>query len=70
MLIRVETICPPIPTRKFDVVAYDDDRHPDGPQGYGKNALEAIKDLFEQLDYEEHERAVEAEENGQFGVGA
>lgn len=51
--MRVENVCPPIPERQFDWVAYDDDAcgcpecHP--IVGGGATELEAILDYLEQV---------------------
>lgn len=42
-------VYPPIPMRNFDWCAYDDDLHPDGPQGWGSSERAAVDDLMEQL---------------------
>lgn len=57
--VNVECVCPPIPTRKFDYSAVDDDTYdgaPDShcPHGTGETADEAIADLFEQIDEREN----------------
>jgi hypothetical protein len=39
-------ICPPIPDRNFDWVAYYEDFEESGPYGSGKTELDAIEDLF------------------------
>lgn len=51
MKIRTEYVYPPIPDRRFDWSAVDDDSY-DGhgsPIGYGRTEQEAIDDLKEQL---------------------
>ena len=68
--IRVEYIYPPIPTRNHDWCAYDYNRQPDGPVGYGATSKEAVAEFFELLAMEEEEIAEEEAKNGQFGVGA
>lgn len=56
MKIKTEFIFPPIPVRRFDWSAIDEDRYdgaPDaGPQyvGYGRTEAEAIADLMSQLE--------------------
>ena len=52
-MIRCEQIMPPIPERKYDWCAYDDDQcgcpECHRPVGYGATEQEAIADLLEQL---------------------
>ena len=50
--IMTECICPPIPIRDCDWVAWIAGREEDGPHGYGKTEQEAIADLHEQLEEE------------------
>lgn len=52
MKIKTEFVYPPIPIRKFDWSAIDDDTYdgPGSPIGYGYTEAEAIADLMEQLD--------------------
>lgn len=50
MKIVTQYICPPIPTRDHDWVAYEDGREEDGAYGYGKTEQEAIEDLKGQTD--------------------
>jgi hypothetical protein len=50
MKICTEFICPPIPDRRFDWSAVDDDTYEGGaPIGYGATEEEAIADLLEQI---------------------
>jgi hypothetical protein len=51
MNIRTEFVHPPIPDRRFDWVAVDDDTYdgPGSPIGEGPTEGAAIKDLMEQL---------------------
>lgn len=49
MKIKTVCICPPIPNRSFDWVAYDDDGDESGPYGWGATEQEAIDDLKELL---------------------
>lgn len=59
--ITTRCICPPIPIRTHDWMAfYDDDGEEAGRYGYGATEDEAIADLTENYEYE----------HGQFGVGA
>ena len=54
MRIVTEHIFPAIPDRSHDWLAYDDDTADmDTPTGAGATAEEAIRDLLEQLGYEE-----------------
>lgn len=39
-------IKPPIPTKRFDWVAYFDGRELEGPYGYGPSAAEAVLQLW------------------------
>lgn len=48
MNISTEYVCPPIPTRSHDWLAYVDPEF--GPFGSGATEQEAIADLKEQLD--------------------
>lgn len=51
MKIRTEFIYPPIPIRKFDWSATDDDTYDEGqPIGYGETEREAIADLLTNLE--------------------
>ena len=51
MNIRTEFVYPPIPDRRFDWSAVDDDTYEGGaPIGYGRTEQEAIADLLEQLE--------------------
>ena len=55
MKIRTNFVYPPIPLRGFDWSAVDDDTYEPGcPIGSGRTELEAVQDLFKQLedDYE------------------
>lgn len=45
MKIKTEYIHPPIPIRKFDWVAWVEDKEEEGPYGYGLTEKEAIEDL-------------------------
>jgi predicted RNase H-like HicB family nuclease len=47
MKIVTHYICPPIPTRSHDWVAFEDGREEDGIYGYGKTEEEAVEDLKE-----------------------
>lgn len=53
MKIRTVHVCPPIPVRDFDWMAYDPDKYDpeqnDLPVGWGKTPDEAIANLREQL---------------------
>lgn len=53
MSVKTERIFPPIPTRSFDWMAYDDDvcHCPECRQvrGYGATEAEAIADFVEQM---------------------
>ena len=65
--IRTDYVFPPIPDRRFDWSAIDDETY-DGegcPIGYGRTEQEAIEDLLDQLTEGEFSL-----ENSQFGVGA
>ena len=45
---------PPIPVRRFDWSAIDDDTHDEGrPVGYGRTEQEAVEDLMEQIEERE-----------------
>lgn len=48
--IHVQCICPPIPVRFFDYVAWWDGHEEAGYYGYGKTAKEAVAELIEQGD--------------------
>ena len=52
MRIRTDCICPPIPDRRFDWVAMDDETYagPGSPIGYGPTKEAAITDLLAQLE--------------------
>ena len=52
MKIVIHCIAPPIPTRKFDYIAYldGDEGEEDAIHGYGASAGEAVSDLLECLD--------------------
>ena len=45
MKIVTHYICPPIPTRSHDWVAFEDGKEEDGTYGYGETEEEAIEDL-------------------------
>lgn len=47
--ITTEFVYPPIPARRFDWRATDDNYEPGMPIGYGATEQEAIEDLQEQL---------------------
>lgn len=47
-MIATTNIYPPIPDRRFDWCAYDDDVE-EGTQGFGETELEAIMDYAEQV---------------------
>lgn len=47
-LIVTEWVCPPVPTSKFDWMAYISGEE-DGPTGRGPTECEALRDLCEQL---------------------
>ena len=56
MNIKTQCICPPIPSRNFDWLAYDDNTYDGAPDsgtrnqlGHGATEQEAIADLMEQL---------------------
>jgi hypothetical protein len=72
--VRTNNEFPPIPLRQFDWSAIDDDTY-DGaddshcPIGRGATEQEAIDDLLEQIDADQHPNAY-GRDNGQFGVGA
>ena len=54
MKILTQYIRPPIPIRTSDWLAWDDDTADiDTPTGVGRTQEEAIRDLLEQLGYEE-----------------
>ena len=70
--IVTQYIYPPIPTRKFDWMAYVDGRE-ENEHGFGATESAAIEDLKWQLAEAELNEADEREEaarNGQFGVRA
>ena len=47
MKVKAEFIYPPIPDRRFDWSAVDDETYePGGPIGWGRTKGEAILDLF------------------------
>ena len=48
--IITQNICPPIPSRAFDWIAYQENSDETGPYGFGKTKKEAIKDLNELID--------------------
>jgi hypothetical protein len=52
MKIKVSFEYPPIPSRNFDWLAYDDDSYdgPGSPLGHGPTREEAIADLLEKLE--------------------
>lgn len=52
MNIRTEYVYPPIPDRRFDWQAVDDDTYdgPGSPIGSGATEAEAIADLLEKLE--------------------
>jgi hypothetical protein len=51
MKIKTSHIYPPIPDRRFDWSAVDDDTYDyDQPIGYGRTEEEAIADLLSQLE--------------------
>jgi hypothetical protein len=57
MNIRTQCICPPIPTRAFDWLAWDDDTYDGAPDSRTRNQLgsgateaEAIASLMEHFD--------------------
>ena len=53
MKIKTEFVYPPIPDRRFDWSAVNDDTYDAGcPIGYGRTEQEAIDDLMEQLEEE------------------
>jgi hypothetical protein len=58
--IRTDFWMKPIPPRQFDWCATFDDYEGGGPIGYGATEQEAIADLLD----------IDADDNGQFGVGA
>lgn len=45
--IKTEYLCPPIPTRRFDWVAYRDGDEEEGLRGFGDSEQEAIDDLID-----------------------
>lgn len=51
MRIKTVYVYPPIPTRQFDWMAYDDNTYdgPGSPLGQGPTKEAAIQDLLEQL---------------------
>ena len=61
MKIRTSYIYPPIPDRRFDWSAVDDETYDGAPDagrcrviGYGKTEEEAVEDLMEQMDVCQH----------------
>jgi hypothetical protein len=58
--IITTNVYPPIPVRQFDWSAVFDGYEPGGPIGFGKTEQDAIDDLLQ----------IDADDNGQFGVGA
>lgn len=44
-IIKTTHVCPPIPNRGADWLAYDDRTHPDGAQAYGPTEEAAINSL-------------------------
>ena len=46
--IVTDNICPPIPDRQFDWIAYFDGDEENGPCGYGPTEEAAVADLAEQ----------------------
>ena len=48
-MLRTEYVRPPIPTNRFDWMAFIDGDEEEGPTGRGPTELEAVKDLCEQL---------------------
>lgn len=55
--IVTEYVCPPIPTRIFDWVAFIEGDEGDGPTGRGPTEAEALRDLCEQLARKLEEKA-------------
>lgn len=50
MKVRTQFIFPPIPVRRFDWTAVDDETYEAGfPVGFGATEAEAVADLLEQL---------------------
>jgi hypothetical protein len=52
MKIKTEHVFPPIPIRKFDWCAFDDNYEPGLPIGWGATEQEAIADFKAQLEEE------------------
>jgi hypothetical protein len=48
--IKTQKICPPIPVRSFDWIAWIDGLEEDGPYGAGETEEEAKTDLQSQID--------------------
>lgn len=49
-MIVTQFVCPPVPTRQWDWVAYiKGDEETNGPTGRGPTETEALRDLCEQL---------------------
>ena len=67
MKIRTEHVFPPIPDRRSDWIAYDDETYdgPGGVIGMGATEADAVADLFEQIECPAEERrgAQKYEEN-------
>ena len=54
MRVKTSFVYPPIPDRRFDWAAYDDERGADNsPTGWGRTEQEAIADLLEQVEERE-----------------
>lgn len=53
MKIITQNICPPIPVRSCDWVAYFDAHDEDGPRGYGRTERQAISDLFDNAEVDD-----------------
>lgn len=49
LAVKTECICPPIPVRNFDWLAFIDGHEEDGPFGRGATEEAAIEDLIEQV---------------------
>ncbi len=56
MLIRLEHVNPPIPDRRHDWLAYDDD-DPENTamQGWGRTQWEALREFADRLEEEDDE---------------
>ena len=67
--IVVRHILPPIPTRKFDYMAFYVDEEEYGEYGYGTTEQEAIEDLVAEYPLSWAEIR-ERDDNSQFGVVA